>query len=191
MPTFASNYYIATVCREVDAGAHRLARQLNAQSHEIEDFRQELLVDLLTRLPRYDAGRGGLGAFAGAIVSHKVARLRKAIRRERALFGSRPASLDDPVPDTDGLSRGDLVSEEDGYPALLGQPVGDVEVLDRRLSLRRGLEKLPVRDRLLCLALASWSAAELVGLGAITRSSLYRQIAGIRLALTAFGVTGV
>jgi hypothetical protein len=29
----------------------------------------------------------------------------------------------------------------------------------------------------------------LVALGAATRSSLYRQIAGIRLALTAFGIT--
>ena len=98
-------------------------------------------------------------------------------------------SLDDPVPDGDGLSRRDLVSEEDGYPALIGQPVENVAGMDQRLSLSRGLLKLPHRDQHLCLALVWWSPAELVALGAATRSSLYRQITGIRLALTAFGIT--
>ena len=188
MHALTSNADFAILGREADAGARRLARHLDVRLHDIEDLRQDLLVDLLSRFSRYDSRRGSVGAFAGKIVANRCARLKQAVRRERTVFGVRPASLDDAVPDGDGLSRGDLLHEGDGYAGVVGQPVVDAEAIDRRLSLYSSLRKLPAHEQRLCLALGRWSPAELVGLGVATRSSLYRRIASLRLALIAFGV---
>ena len=55
---------IETIIREADAAARRLRRKLCLPVCEREDLGQDLLVDLLRRLPAYDPARGSIGAFA-------------------------------------------------------------------------------------------------------------------------------
>lgn len=57
--------------READREAARLVRQFRLPSHERDDLRQDLLVDLIARLPGFNPDRGSLGAFAGAVMSHR------------------------------------------------------------------------------------------------------------------------
>ncbi len=72
--------------REVNVAAGRLVRNLQLPVHQREDLRQELLLDLIARLKRFDPARGTLNAFASVIIRHRVGRLGKRINRERAIF---------------------------------------------------------------------------------------------------------
>jgi DNA-directed RNA polymerase specialized sigma24 family protein len=83
--------------REVNVAAGRLVRKLQLPVHHREDLRQELLVDLIARLKRFDPARGTLNAFASVIIRHRAGRLGKRINRERAIFA--PMFLTDSLAD--------------------------------------------------------------------------------------------
>src|SRR5512134_1110002 len=102
---------------EADVAARRLLHQLRLRRADLDDLRQDLLVDLIARLPAFDPERGSLGAFAGIVLANRARRLAKKARRDRRVFGAMPVSLDDVIPDSDGLTRGDLIAEADGMAA--------------------------------------------------------------------------
>ena len=83
---------------EADVAARRLLHQLRLRRADLDDLRQDLLVDLIARLPAFDPERGSLGAFAGIVLANRARRLAKKARRDRRVFGAMPVSLDDVVP---------------------------------------------------------------------------------------------
>ena len=139
-------------------------------------------------MPGFDPDRGSLGAFAGAVMSHRATRIATKINRERRLFGAVPISLDETIPDTGGLTRGDLVSEEESLSHHLGHPVGAFAATEHRIDVERGLGLLDQDDRALCAALSHTTVDRLAEFGRGARSSLYRRVKEIRFALTAFGI---
>src|SRR4051812_43186587 len=92
-PTSFSPEHLRVLLREAAAGAHGLVRKLRLPNHEHEDFRQDLLVDLIGRFRQFNPDRGSLGAFAGVIVRHRAERLAHRVYRERTIFA--PISLED------------------------------------------------------------------------------------------------
>lgn len=176
--------------READAAARRLTRKLRGNHDQIDDVRQELLVDLIWRMPAFDSRRGSLGAFAGRIMANKATRIGNTARRHGAVFGVAPVSLDEPHPEVAGCTLGDVVAENDGYGALVGQRTDPFLEADRRLDVARCLAVLSERDRKLCASLARSEIDELVDQGEGTRSSLYRRVGRIRLDLTSAGLGG-
>ncbi|MEX0853884.1 MAG: sigma factor [Bauldia sp.] len=190
MPSPTCGIDLATLDAEAGSAARSLVRQLGVPSHRVEDFHQDLLADLIRRAPAFNPLRGTFGAFAGTIARHGAARIRMAARRERALFGGVPVSIDEPLPDASGLTRGDLVREDDGLAALLGQPTDRFAEVDRRLDMVAGVRVLTESERRLCAALREASVDELAERGVGARTTLYRRIKDIRLALMAVGVEG-
>jgi hypothetical protein len=173
---------------EADLAARCLTRQLRLPRAELDDVRQDLLVDLIARLPAYDPERGSLGAFAGVVLRNQATRIAGKVNRQRQLHGAVPVSLDELVPGSDGLTRGDLVAEEDGLPALLGQPVDAFAEIERRLDVERAMGRLGLADGRLCAELSRATADRLAARGRGTRSGLYRRVKNLRLALTAMGL---
>lgn len=173
---------------EADLAARRLVRRLWLTGADLDDIRQDLLADLLARLPAYDPARGGLGAFAGMVLANRATRIANRVRRERRLYGAAPTSLDQAMPTGEGLTLGDLIAEADGLPALWGQPVDAFAAVDRRLDVERGLGALEPDDGALCAALSRTSIERLAADGQGARSSLYRRAKNIRLALMAAGL---
>lgn len=173
---------------ESDVAARRLIRKLRLPYDDLADLRQELLLDLFARLSAFDPERGSLGAFAGVVMANKATRIAKKVKRERRLYGAVPASLDETLSDSDGATRGDLVAEEDGLAAYLGQPIDAFAEAERRLDVARGLGTLDPNDGTLCAALSHTTVDRLAGGGGGARSSLYRRVKDIRLALLAAGL---
>lgn len=173
---------------EADIAARRLVRQLRLPRADLADVRQDLLVDLIARLPAYDPERGPLGPFAGTVLSNRATRIANKLKRERRMYGATPISLDDTVPESDGLTRSDLLSEADGLSALFGQPVDAFAAAEHRLDVERGLGSLEPADGALCAALSRTTVDCLAASGHGARSSLYRRVKDIRLALTATGM---
>lgn len=142
---------VALLQREADRAAARLVRAFRLPAHERDDLRQDLLVDLISRIKDYDPARGCLGAFTATVVAHRTARLARRICRDRAVFA--PVSLDDPAGGAEAITLGETIAEDGGYAALMGQPANDVAALERRLDLGRGLEQLRQPEQALCAEL--------------------------------------
>ncbi len=188
MPLAISNSDLQLLLFEADAETRRLVRRLRLSRAELDDIRQDLLVDLIARLPAFDRQRGSLGAFAGVVLRNHATRIAARIKRERAAFGAVPVSLDEVPPGGNGATRGVLTAEEDGFSAWLGQPVDAFAAVEQRLDVERGLGTLDLRDGSLCAALAHTTIERLAAQGRGSRSTLYRRLENIRLALMAHGL---
>lgn len=177
-----------TILHEADVAARRLQRRFRLSRADLEDLRQDLLADLIARLSGFDPERGSLGAFAGVVMANRATRLTQRVLGHRRMFGIVPVSLDEPLPNGDGTTRGDLIPEEDGLAAILGQTVNKVTETERRIDLERGLGTLDDDERSLVVALNEASPHELARKGLGSRSDLYRRTREIRLSLLAAGI---
>jgi len=172
---------------EADAAARRLHRRLRLRAADLEDLRQDLLVDLVRRLPGFDARRGGLGVFAGLVLRNRASAIALRLARERRAQGGGLLSLDAPLDPEARLPLGVTLAEADGLSAWHGQPVHGADDAALRIDLARALGRLGSDDRALCAGLCRLSPRDLVAAGAGSRSALHRRIAGLRCALAAHG----
>ena len=179
-------HQLKIIVHEADQGARRLQRDLRVSHCDLEDIRQDLLTDLLSRMPRFDPGRGSLGAFAGLVMANRGSRLAACIRHHRRTAG--PLSLDGPLSTEDATSFGDTIAESDGYLAMMGRSTDLIAAMELRFDLNRVLGVLDQRDRQLCIALIDSSPTNLTRLGMGSRATIYRRLQKVREQLTDYGL---
>ena len=178
---------LATLIDEADAAARRLHRKLVLPRADLEDLRQDLLVDLICRLPGYDARRGSVGAFANIVLRNHSSRIAIRHHRQRRAQGGALLSLEVPL----AGSRepvGETLTEDDGLAAWHGQDCCAAAVTELHHALQAALGRLPAEDRRFCAALAHRSVTALAAEGFGSRSALYRRLADLRHVLTAHGL---
>ena len=93
--------HVQIITSEAAAAARRLQRKLGLPVCEQEELAQDLLVDLLRRLPAYDPAKGSLGAFSGLILRNQASRIAMKIMRERRAAGGFMVSLNAPAAEDD------------------------------------------------------------------------------------------
>jgi RNA polymerase sigma-70 factor (ECF subfamily) len=169
--------------------ASRVCRIARLPAHEREDIRQDMLLDLLVRLPAFDPTRGTLAGFATVCFRHRGIRLAERLKRERAVRVE--TSLDSPVAgdDEDELTLADLIPDSEGLGAWWGQPTDAIAAIERRLSLGRAEAAIDPADHSLCAALVTSTPHQLARRGLMPRSVLYRRIREMRLRLLAAGIS--
>lgn len=177
---------LAPAHRLANAAATGLCRTLRLPTEDREDLRQDLLVDLLTRLPSFDPARGEFGAFARVCIRHAAGRLAARIRRERA--ERHPVGLDDLLPGGGGISLGETIAAGGGYSAWCGQSTDAIAALERRLDLERAASAIDPDDHLLCAALSEHTPHEFGEQKTMPRMRIYRRIREMRLRLLAAGI---
>ena len=178
---------IETIIREADAAAQRLRRKLCLPICEREDLGQDLLVDLLRRLPAYDPSRGSIGAFANIVLRNQSSRIAMRHHRQHRAQGGSLLSLEVPLAGT-REPVGDTLTEDDGLAAWHGQTCCAATVTELHLALQAALARLPAEDRRFCVALAHRPVTALAAEGFGSRSALYRRLADLRHVLTAHGL---
>ena len=178
---------IETIIREADAAAQRLRRKLSLPLCEREDLGQDLLVDLLRRLPAYDPSRGSIGAFANIVLRNQSSRIAMRHHRQRQAQGGSLLSLAVPLAGT-REPVGDTLTEEDGLAAWHGQACCAAAVTELHHALQAALARLPAEDRRFCAALAHRPVTALAAEGFGSRSALYRRLAALRHVLTVHGL---
>lgn len=177
---------IETIIHDADAAARRLRKKLNLPHCDREDLGQDLLVDLLRRLPARDPARGTIGAFANIVLRNQSSRIAIRHHRQRRAQGGAVISLDAPVSGgTEPL--GCALAEADGLAAWHGQDRSAVDDAETHHDLARALGGLPDDMRGLCAALGTCAVPEIVSRTGISRSALYRHIARLRLDLAMRG----
>ena len=183
MQTVALSCDLAVLWYEADRAAARIVRRFSLPAADCDDLRQDLLVELLVRLHRFDPGRGTLGAFVGIIIQHHAARIAARLRRNRARFAT--ISADEPIGGGDGLTLLDTCAEDDGYLAWMGSTTSSITVLEDRLSMNRALNTLSPTHIRLCAELVTGSAG---GEEGPSRATTYRHLHEVRLQLLAAGI---
>ncbi len=177
---------LSTLIDEAAIAARRLHRKLVLPAADHDDLRQDLLVDLICRLPGFDARRGSIGAFANIVLRNQSSRIAIRHHRQRRAQGGTVLSLDAPV--AGGIEPlGCLLAETAGLAAWHGQDIGANEDVELRHDIARVLGDLPEDARHLCAAFGSCAVAEIVDRAGISRSALYRHIARLRLDLAMRG----
>jgi len=120
--------------------ARQLVGQAGFTRDDQEDIQQDLILDLLRRLPRFDPSRACLHTFIARVLEHGVARLiehRQAAMRD---YRCCTCSLNDPLENDDGeqVERGDLLSQDD-YLRSQGRSIAPLE---DRVALRMDRDRL-------------------------------------------------
>ena len=165
----ADPYIIQTAARH----ARSLAGTAGYGFDDFEDLRQEIVLDLLRRAPRFDATRGEWHAFVRALCRNRASEL--AIRQWRL---PREVSLD-------------AAMLEDGCSAVgfsQHHYFEEVAALNLGVDVRRVLGTLPARLRVLALLLGCMSIKEVCARSGKSRSSVYRMIPQIRKAFVSAGL---
>ena len=136
---------LATLISEAAVAARRLHRKMVLPAADLDDLRQDLLVDLICRLPGFDARRGSIGAFANIVLRNQSSRIAMRIHRQRRAQGGTVLSLDAPIAGgTEPL--GCMLTEADGLAAWHGQNRCAAEDAE----LRHDLEPPRVYRRVIC-----------------------------------------
>lgn len=177
---------LATLIAEAAVAARRLHRRLVLPAADLDDLGQDLLADLICRLPGFDSRRGSIGAYANIILRNQSSRIAMRHHRRRRAQGGTLLSLDVPIAGTTE-PLGGLLAETDGLGAWHGQDLCATEDAELRHDLARALGDLPEEARTLCAALGSCAIAEIVARTGTSRSALYRNIARLRLDLAMRG----
>jgi DNA-directed RNA polymerase specialized sigma24 family protein len=178
---------LSTLIDEADAAARRLRRKLVLPAIDHDDIRQDLLVDLICRLPGFDARRGTIGAFANIVLRNQSSRIAMRHYRQRRAQGGSLLSLEVPLAGT-REPVGDTLAEDDGLAAWHGQTCCAVAVTELHHALQAALARLPAEDRRFCAALAHRPVTALAAEGFGSRSALYRRLADLRHVLTTHGL---
>lgn len=178
---------LSTLIAEADAAARRLRRKLVLSTADHDDLRQDLLVDLICRLPGFDARRGSIGAFANIVLRNQSSRIAMRHHRQRRAQGGSLLSLEVPLAGT-REPVGDTLTEDDGLAAWHGQNCCATAVTELHHALQAALARLPAEDRRFCAALAHRPVTALATEGFGSRSALYRRLADLRHVLTAHGL---
>ena len=178
---------LSTLIAEADAAARRLRRKLFLPAADLDDLHQDLLVDLICRLPGFDARRGSIGAFANIVLRNQSSRIAMRHHRQRRAQGGSLLSIEVPLA---GAREpvGDTLTEDDGLAAWHGQTCCAAAVTELHHALQAALARLPVEDRRFCAALAHRPVTALAAEGFGSRSALYRRLADLRHVLTAHGL---
>ena len=104
---------LARVLPIVRREARRALHRRGLPQQERDDLQQDMLVDLLARMPAFDSTRGTLEAFTTVCCRHHATRQAERLRRERA--HRHIASFDDRVG----------TEESSGAPLTLGETLSD------------------------------------------------------------------
>ena len=169
--------------------ARQLVRRSEFSQSDQEDIEQEIVLDLLYRLPRYDPRRAQRNTFIARIIEHKVAALidyRRAAKRD---FLREGASLNRDIADGEGRTTDAIQTvDQETYLRRLGIPFRPQrDEVDLRLDLESALQRLPEDLRSLCEMLRSMSVQEIATAVGIPRPSVYDAIKRVKARLVEEG----
>jgi len=149
---------------------------------DFDDLRQQLMVEVLQRLPRFNSGRAPIKIFISTLIDNRLASLIKHQEAQCRDHRRVERSLDDRVPGEDGdwTTFGDGITEDDARSRLGRAGRSDHERVDLALDMALVLSQLDEGDRQLCLELQVKTALEISRETGIRRSGIYERIAEIR-----------
>jgi RNA polymerase sigma-70 factor (ECF subfamily) len=164
----------------------RKARQLVGRAGFVEadrhDIEQDMMIDLLRRLPRFDPAIAQRQTFIVRIVEHRVATIIEAQKAGLRDFRRCAGSLDERRADHDGAA-GDgppVLDEKEYLRGTLAAVDRELDLHHLRIDLDRVFSDLPVDLRDLCVRLQASPVGGGAGARGGPRGTLYEAIERLR-----------
>ena len=165
--------------------ARQLAGKAGFTQDDVEDIQQDMRLDVLQRLPRFDPARSNRHTFIAMVVRRCVASILERQRAEKRNGGRRPQSLNAPIRDAEGRE----VELYQTLDASTGRPGrGEEELRDLRADVQAAVASLPEHLRPWCKVFAELGIREASRELHIPRSRLQRIKAEIRAAFEQAGL---
>jgi len=154
--------------------AARMVGQTGLLEADIPDLEQGLWLELLSRIPRYNPDRGGPRAFITLVVRNKRASILKARLAAKRGGGCPCLSLNKEIEGDDGetAEMQEGISEDDYLRRTRGAVRSAEDRRDLALDLRRLIESLQPRDRVVCLLLIDRDVRNVARVVGMPRSTL-------------------
>lgn len=169
------------VARVVRKAVRRLLRTPEFTAADREDVEQELILEVLRQLPRFDPERGRRGSFLARVAASRARTLLRS-RRAPCRDWRRRASLHDEVRDPDGrLTERWRTLDAEACRERRGLDGGDAEVrLDLRIDVTAAVSSLPPELRQLCTHLACGSTRGAARTSGVPRGAMRGGVSRIR-----------
>lgn len=157
--------------------AGQLVRRVGFTKSDFDDLQQEMTLDLLCRLSKYDPSKASLNTFVARIVDRKVSTLIRHRRQKKRDCRIRIYSLDAEFDDQNGQQYWlDEVLSQDAIDGEIGRyDRPEVERIDLRLELSLVLDDLPEDLSYLARRLQTRTVAEIACELGVPRSTLYEK----------------
>lgn len=154
------------------------------------DLEQDMMLDLLRRLPRYDPERAQRSTFIARVVDHRVATILEARRAEKRDPRCEAGSLDERIRGIDGsVARVDTLDHDETYWRRSGSsPRTEAELLDLGLDLELAVSALSPALRELCELLRTSTVTEIARGFGCSRAAVYDAIKRARRQLEKAGL---
>jgi RNA polymerase sigma-70 factor (ECF subfamily) len=166
------------VMNNIRFNARRLARGQTVPGMAVEDYEQDLVLDLLHRLKAFNPKLASFATYADRVVSHRISTLASPtlrLKEER-----RAMSLDAPAVDDDSeLTLLDLLPDDT-------QPIDESAAI--RIDVGRFVRGLPPRLLSCCEVLQAESFTEGAIIAGIHRSTAYERVERLRAEAAARGL---
>lgn len=170
--------------------ARQLARNEGFTPQDIEDIRQDLIVDLLERLPKFDATKSAYNTFVDRIVNRKVARLMRDRNCEKRDPRREACSLNEYIDDGEGgtVERSQTIAAEEADRRLGRQARSNQETAELVLDVEAVLKRLPDNLRTPCELLKTGSIADAARAMGVPRTTLNDHVKKLREFFEAAGL---
>ena len=162
--------------------ARQLVNKAGFTKDDVEDLEQEMTLDLLMRLPKFDVNKATQKTFVARLVERKISKLIRHRRQEMRDYRRRARSLNEPIKDEDGgiVERGDTIAEEEINRRLGRRSRTAQEDLELALDTAETLSRLPEHLRRLCELLKTGTIAEAARQLGIPRTTLNDHVRKLR-----------
>ena len=173
---------------------HHKARQLVGTAgftrDDIEDMEQEMRLDLLERLPKFDPNKATYNTFVSRLVDRKISNLIRHRTQEMRDFRCEEGSIHDVVECGDEKVERIETVTQDEQDFRLGKHIRSAqERRDLKLDIPLVLSKLPPELRKPAELLQTMSITEAARELGIPRSTLYDRIARLRCIFEDMGLS--
>jgi len=171
--------------RLIKKRARQLIGSAGFTPSDVPDLEQELAMDLLTRLPKFQEGRAHRKSFIAVAIKHKAATLvewRKAAKRDyrKVAFSLDQVFTDEDGKKSDGYDRLDDEKLADPYDGGACTQQDQAEKVALWIDLDRVLQELSPELRQLCKLLSDLPVSEVARRTGLSRDTIYRRIKTLR-----------
>ncbi|MBN1606479.1 MAG: sigma-70 family RNA polymerase sigma factor [Polyangiaceae bacterium] len=160
---------------------HRKARRLVGTAgfavSDVDDIEQELALDLLERLPKFDQNRAAHSTFVARLLGRKISNLIRHRTQELRDYRRATVSLNDLIDDGDGgtIERAQTVPANAHDRRTRQQHRSEHEQRELRLDVRQVVGALPEELKSLAELLMEHRVARVARMLNIPRATLYRN----------------
>jgi len=155
--------------------ARQLIGKAGFTKSDVDDLMQEMTLDLLERLPKFDPNKAAQSTFVARVIERKISKILRHRMQEKRDFRREACSLNEEVPDGKGgtVERSQTLTQ-DAHDLRVGRhDRPEAERVDMHLDVSLAISELPPDLKPLAESLLTHSIAEVAREFGMPRSTVY------------------